>query len=45
MYWGLGPGTIAGGHVIIFSLVETAIYLCEMILLAPWVPGMLASHE
>lgn len=41
--WAQGPG--AGGHVIIFSLGKTAICLCEMILLALWAPGMLASHE
>lgn len=38
-------GPRAGGHVIIFSLGKTAICLCEMILLALWAPGMLASHE
>lgn len=41
--WAQGPRV--GGHVIIFSLGKTAIRLCEMILLAPWAPGMLASHE
>ena len=41
--WAQGPR--AGGHVIIFSLGKTAICLCEMILLALWAPGMLASHE
>lgn len=35
----------AGGHFIIFSLGKTVICLCEMILLALWAPGMLASHE
>lgn len=40
-----GPRGRSGGHVIIFSLGETAICLCEMILLALWAPGMLASHE